>query len=96
MSLLAVPTFGSLAVTRYMPDAVRSWTNSPFLSVLVVSLRPEPSSDSTVIVTFGTGCCLASITLPRTIVDCASAGAAIDSAIRTAVTRAVSICLIGV
>jgi hypothetical protein len=62
---------------------------------LVVSLRPEPPSDSMVIVTPATASFLASITLPRTIVDCASAGTAIDSANRTAVTRAVKDWFIG-
>ena len=49
VSLLTLPIFGSVAVTRYPPDSVSSWTNSPFLSVLVLSLRPDPLSDSTTI-----------------------------------------------
>src|SRR5215203_35519 len=49
--LLASPIFGSLAVTLYAPDSVSNWMNSPRLSVLVESLRPEPFWNSIVMVT---------------------------------------------
>ncbi len=95
VSLLTLPIFGSVAVIRYAPDWVSNWTNSPFLSVLVVSFWPEPLSDSIVIATPCSGCCFASITLPLTIVDWASATGANPSnkVINTAVARAVKMCV---
>ena len=81
---------------RYWPDWVSNWTNSPFLSVLVDSLAVPPIC-SIVMVTPASGCCLASTTLPLTIVDWANAAGASPSnkVINTAVTRAVKICVIG-
>jgi hypothetical protein len=66
------------------------------LSVFVLSLRPEPPSDSTTICTLGRGSFFSFTTLPRIIVDCASAGTAMSNATIAAATLAVKFCVIGI